>query len=210
VLALIVLTLELVGGLAVRRWHDRIQFVEELRLAAALQTFRPSERAGLSKPVVAVDLAADRSVRARPARCAPLTLLATRPSIGGGSWTGINGSPAQPVAMLTIRYADASAARADLADKRVALLQCHNVQLTFPPFDKPAQNFTIIERNWIRSAVGGRVAYALAGGGKRYDFYVRQYANTLTWTYGDDVSTPHVRQQVVDDLVGRLKEMARE
>ena len=57
---------------------------------------------------------------------------------------------------------------------------------------------------------GGRVAYALTGGGKRYDFYVRQYANTLTWTYGDDASTPQSARQVADDLVGRLKDMARE
>ncbi len=210
VLALVVLTLEVAAGLAIRRWRDRSQYVEALRLTAAMQTFRPSERAGLAKPVVAADLAADRSVRTLPARCAPLTLLATTSPLGGESWTGINGSPAKPVTMLTVRYADASAARADLADKRLALLRCRNVQLTFPPFDQPAQNFAISDRNWTRSAVGGRVAYALTGGGRRYDFYVRQYANTLTWTYGDDVSTPQVRQQVVDDLVGRLKDMARE
>ena len=47
-------------------------------------------------------------------------------------------------------------------------------------------------------------------GNKTYDFYVRRYANTLTWTYGDNASTPAVRRQVADDLVDRLKDIARE
>jgi hypothetical protein len=48
----------------------------------------------------------------------------------------------------------------------------------------------------------------LVGGDKRYDFYVRRYANTLTWTYADDVSTPQVREEVVRSLVERLEDLA--
>ena len=57
---------------------------------------------------------------------------------------------------------------------------------------------------------GDRVAYSLTAGDKTYRFYVRRYANTLTWTYADDVSTPAVRREVADDLVDRLKDIARE
>jgi hypothetical protein len=58
-------------------------------------------------------------------------------------------------------------------------------------------------------AASDRLAYALVGQGNRYDFYVRRYGNTLTWTYGDDHSGAELRREVVDDLVGRLKELAR-
>jgi hypothetical protein len=48
------------------------------------------------------------------------------------------------------------------------------------------------------------------GNQKRYVFYVRRYANTLTWSYGANESAPRVRQQVVDDLIDRLREMSEE
>jgi hypothetical protein len=48
------------------------------------------------------------------------------------------------------------------------------------------------------------------GHGNRYEFYVRRYANTVTWTYGDDHSGADVRREVVDDLVARLKELGHE
>jgi hypothetical protein len=94
--------------------------------------------------------------------------------------------------------------------KRVALARCAAVRLTFPPFDKPAEDFTIAERQWAAFAAGDRLAYALVGHGNRYEFYVRRYANTLTWTYGDDHTRVDVRRQVVDDLINRLKELSRE
>ncbi len=54
---------------------------------------------------------------------------------------------------------------------------------------------------------GGDATHA---GNRRYEFYVRRRANTLTWTYADDVSKPAVRQEVADCLIQRLTEMARE
>ena len=53
----------------------------------------------------------------------------------GESWTGINGSPAQPVNILTVRFRDTAAARRELAAKQAALLSCTSVRLTFPPFE---------------------------------------------------------------------------
>src|SRR5215207_1273949 len=81
-------------------WQERAQFVDAQRLRAALLTFRPPDRAGLAKPATAADLAPEHSVRTNPSRCAPLTLLGERPPTDGQSWSGINGSPAQPVSLV--------------------------------------------------------------------------------------------------------------
>ena len=81
----------------------------------------------------------------------------------------------------------------ELLDKRIALARCGTVRLTFPPFDKPAEDFTVAGRQWAAFPAGDRLRYALVGHGNRYDFYVRRYANTLTWTYGDDRSADPVR-----------------
>ena len=149
-------------------------------------------------------------MRTVPRRCRSLTLLAVRTALDGESWTGINGSPAQPVRTLSVRYSDAASARADFRQKRIALLTCRTVVLSFPPYDEPGQPYTVSHRALALSVFGDRVGYALTGGTKRYDFYVRRYANTLTWTYGDDSATPAVRRQVADDLVDRLKTIAQE
>ena len=204
------LGVEVAAGLTLQAWDDRRQLVGAQRLTVALETFRPSSRAGLSQEVAVAELAPDRAVHSDPARCTPLSLLAVKGALGGESWTGVNGSPDQPVTTLTVRYADASGARRELFKKRVALVRCGAVRLTFPPFDKPAEDFTIAERQWAAFAASDRLAYALVGQGNRYDFYVRRYANTLTWTYGDDHSGADVRREVVDDLVARLKELAGE
>ena len=196
-------------ALQVRAAYDRSQVVGAVRLNGALKTFRPSARSGQAEPVDPAALSPALAVRTEPARCAALTLLAVRPPIDGASWTGINGSPAQPVKTLTVRYADAASARAELWAKRRALGRCHTLRLVFPPFDEPAQTFTVHPTHRLRSAVGDRVSYDLAGAVKRYGVYVRQYANTLTWTYGDDTSTPEVRRQVADSLVDRLRELDR-
>ena len=126
----------------------------------------------------------------------------------GKSWTGINGTPAQPVSTLTVRFGDAAAARREMAAKQAALLRCGSVRLTFTPFDQPEQPFVVKGR---RLPVPGsdHVAYALEGQ-KRYEFYVRRYANTLTWSYGAEESRPSVRRAVVDDLVARLNDLAQE
>ena len=185
-LSIIAFSLEVAGGLEVRRWYDRSQFVEASQLSAALLTFRPSDRAGQSRRVEYADLAPGALVRTVPRRCRPLTLLAIRTALDGESWTGINGSPAQPVKTLTVRYSDAASARADLRQKRVAMLTCRTVVLSFPPYDEPGEPYTVSHRAPALSVFGDRVAYALTAGTKRYDFYVRRYANTLTWTYGDN------------------------
>jgi hypothetical protein len=60
----------------------------------------------------------------------------------------------------------------------------------------------------LSNAVGDTVRWGLVGDGRRFDFYVRRYGNTLSWTYADDVSTPEVREQVADSLVIRLQDLA--
>ncbi len=198
------------GWASARDWHDRNEVVEAQRLSAALLTFRPSDRAGLAKPATAADLAPERAVRTDPARCAPLTLLSEQAPADGQSWTGINGRPAQPVNILTVRFRDHAAARRELAAKQVALLTCGSVRLTFPPFDQPEERFEVAGRRQLPFPGDDRIGYALVGENKRYEFYVRRYANTLTWSYGANESTPSVRQQVVDDLINRLREMSDE
>jgi hypothetical protein len=197
------------GWSAVAAWRDRAEVVQASRLSAALRTFRPSERAGLAKPASAADLASDRGVRTNPPRCSSLTLLSRRMPLDGESWTGINGSPAQPVNILTVRFSDAAAARRELAAKQAALLTCGSVGLIFPPFDKPEERFEVYGRR-LPFPGEERVGYSLVGNGRRYEFYVRRYANTLTWSYGADESAAQVRQEVVDALIGRLREMASE
>ena len=204
------LSAEIATGLTIRGWLDRRQAVPAQRLTVALETFRPSERAGLSNSVDVAELAPGRSVRSDPARCKPLSLLAVTGAVGGESWTGVNGLPAQPVTTLTVRYPDSAGARQELLDKRIALLRCGTVRLTFPPFDKPAEDFRVTDRLWAAFPAGDRLRYVLVGHGNRYDFYIRRYANTLTWTYGDDRSADPVRRQIVDDLIGRLGELSRE
>jgi hypothetical protein len=208
-IGLALLSLEITAGWAVWPWRERTDLVDAQRLTVAMETFRPSEHAGLSEAVDVAELAPKRSVRSDPARCTPLSLLAVNGAIGGESWTGVNGSPEQPVTTLTVRYPDAARARWELLAKRVALATCATVRLTFPPFGKPAEDFDVAGRRWAVFSAGDRLRYALIGHGNRYDFYVRRYANTLTWTYGDDRSREGVRRQVVDDLIGRLKELAR-
>jgi hypothetical protein len=104
----------------------------------------------LSNNVNLADLTLGRSVRSDPAWCTPLSLLAVKEAIGGESWTGVNGTPAQPVTTLTVRYADAARVRRELLDKRVALVRCSTVRLTFPPFDVPPEEFSITGRQWQR------------------------------------------------------------
>jgi hypothetical protein len=209
VVAVALAAAEMVALVAVQRHLDRGREVSALRLASAMETFRPPDRRGLARSVNAPELDPAQSVRATPSRCAPLTVLALGPAADGQSWTGVNGSPAQPVTTLTVRYAAASAARAELRAKQLALLRCQSVRLTFPPFDAPSQEFIVSGRLHASNLLGDRLSYVLVGGGKRYGFYVRRYANTLTWTYADDVSMPQTRQQVVDSLVAQLWELDR-
>lgn len=194
--------------LAVRAALDRRQTVTELRLDAALATFRPAERAGLAQPLDPRAFTTDRNPRTDPAGCAPLTALASAPPLDGRSWTGVNGRPAQPVTLLVVRYADAGDARTELDRKRRAMLACTTVDVTFPPYDVPATAYEVEGRRWLTSAVGSTLRWSVVGGDRRFDFYVRRWGNTVMWTYADDVSTPAVREQVADSLVARLRELA--
>ena len=54
------------------------------------------------------------------------------------------------------------------------------------------------------------MSYTLAGERASYSFYVRRYANTLTWAYGATESQPAIRREVADDLARRLAELATE
>lgn len=199
------------GGLIVgtRAYVDHRQEVSDLRLTAAMKTFRPAPHAGLAKPLEADAFISDRNPRATPSTCAPLTALATGPARGGRSWTGAgNGSPAA-VTLLTVRFADADAARAELARKRWAMLRCRHVDVTFPPFDEPPVAYTVAGRHWATSSVGRRARWTLDGGGRTYSFYVERYGNSLTWTYDDDeISTPQDRAQVAADLIEELRGLA--
>ncbi|HEY0239301.1 MAG TPA: hypothetical protein VGC37_11680 [Friedmanniella sp.] len=209
VASLVLLAAEAGAVVGVRSTLDRRAYVTDLRLDAALQTFRPTGRAGLASAADPAGFSAAKNPRTEPGRCSPLVVLTTTPPLDGRSWTGINGDPAQPVTLLTIRFADADAARAELDRKRVAMLRCRHVAITFPPYDAPPTTYTVTARDWRTSAVGPVVRWSLVGGDRRFDFYVRRYANTLTWTYADDVSTPAVREEVARSLVERLEDLAR-
>ncbi|GAB2569898.1 hypothetical protein [Microlunatus antarcticus] len=207
VVSLVLLGAEVGAALGVRAALDRRAFVSDLRLDAALETFRPVDRSGLASPADPAGFGPDRSPRTDPAACAPLTVLTSTPPLDGRSWTGINGRPAQPVTLLVVRFADADAARAELDRKRVAMLRCTRVAVTFPPYDRPPTAYEVTGRHWLSSAAGSVVRWSLVDGDRRFDFYVQRYANTLTWTYADDVSTPPVREQVARSLVVRLRDL---
>jgi len=206
VLSLCLGGLQLAAFVTISRVRGDARFIEAPQLAAALQIFRPSEHPGSSTAVEPADLAPDRSVRTQPSRCAPLTLLATRSVLDARAWTGVSGSPLQPVRLFTVRYADASTAAAELRTKRLALLRCQHLRLTFSPFDGPVHDFTISNRHLWLLPVSDRLEYELEETGENYAFYLRRYANTLTWTYGDGGGA-RVRQKVADDLVGCLREL---
>lgn len=207
--SLVLLGAEVGAVLGVRSALDRRAYVSELRLDAALDTFRPVDHPGLASPTDHATFSPDRDPRTDPSACAPLAVLTSTTPLDGRSWTGIGGRPAQPVTLLTVRFADADAARAELDRKRVALLRCRTVTITFPPYDAPPTTYTVTGRHWFSSARGPVVRWSLVGPDRRFDFYVRRYANTLTWTYADDVSTPQVREEVADSLVTRLEDLAR-
>lgn len=206
--SLVVVGAEVGAAYAVRSTLDHRAYVTELRLDAALETFRPVERPGLAAPADPATFGPDQNPRTDPAACAPLSVLTTTTPVDGRSWTGASGRPLQPVTLLVVRFADAAAARGELDRKRLALLRCHRVAITFPPYDGPPTTYTVEDRLRPTTAAGPVVRWTLVGGERRFDFYVRRYANTLTWTYADDVSTPQVREEVADSLVTRLQDLA--
>ena len=207
--AFVLLAAEVGVALAVRSALDERVYVSALRLDAAMQTFRPTGQAGLASPADPASFGPEQNPRTDPASCTALAVLTTSAPLDGRSWTGVNGHPAQPVTLLTVRFADADAARAELDRKRLALVRCRAVAISFPPYADPPTTYAVTGRRWATSAVGPVVRWSLVGGDRRFDFYVRRYANTLTWTYADDVSTPEVREEVARSLVTRLEDLAR-
>ena len=153
-LSIVLLTAELAAGVSVRQRIDQHRAVTDQRLRVALLTFRPSERAGMPNDVTAAELTGENQVRTVPGWCSALSLLAVAPPEAGQSWTGINGSPAEPVRTLTVRYAQASSARQAIRQKRLALARCRKVSLIFPPFDEPPQDFSVSGRSRPSNAVG--------------------------------------------------------
>ena len=208
-LSMVVLSGEVAAGVAVRQRIDQHRAVTDQRLRVALLTFRPAEYAGRPNDVTAAELAGENLVRTVPDRCSALSLLAVVPPEGGQSWTGINGSPAEPVRTLTVRYGEASSARQAMRQKRLALARCRKVSLIFPPFDEPAQDFSVSGRSRPSNVVGETLRYSLVGADQRYVFIVRRYVNTLTWSYGNERGA-QAREEVVIDLTRRLAELGRE
>lgn len=202
------LLLQVAGLFLVRREIDRREQVSDERLLVALQTFRPSERAGRARRVPPADLGPERSVRSDPSSCAALSLLSTGQALDGASWSGISGQPVQPVTILAVRFADADQARAALREKRLALLTCRSVRLTFAPYDEPAREFGVTFGP--AALLPDRASYGLVSGGERYEFYVRRWGNTLTWTYDKDRERIRVSRRVVDDLADRLENLSKE
>ena len=90
------------------------------------------------------------------------------------------------------------------------MLRCRRVSDHLPAVRRRRRPPTPSRAGTGRAAPSGPVVrWSLVGGDRRFDFYVRRYANTLTWTYADDVSTPQVREEVADSLVARLEDLAR-
>ena len=89
--------------------------------------------------------------------------------------------------------------------KRVALARCPLIRVSFPPFDQLSAEYRVSGHFPISLLRWNRVRYTLSGEDS-YEFYVRQYANTLMWTYGDADDSSTLRAQAVDNLVARLKD----
>lgn len=208
-LAVISLALQAAAVLRVRGAILDRRPIDQVGLGAAMQTFRPAEHPGLSRPVTRSDLDPALAVQSVPGYCAPLSVLSTGRALDGVSWSGAAGNPLQPVLLLSVRFGDAEQARAEIVRKRIALLRCSQVQLTFPPFREPGRPFEVRVRSWPPEVwLNDRMSYALVEGGRRFEFYVRRYDNVVTWSYGDPDGVA-LRRGIVDDLAARLSELQR-
>jgi hypothetical protein len=76
----------------------------------------------------------------------------------------------------------------------------------FSALDQQSALYRVSDRSPISPLRLDRVRYTLSGENS-YEFYMRQFANTLTWTYGRDDNSSTVRAQAVDNLVARLQEL---
>jgi hypothetical protein len=212
VVGLLTLALLAGGTVGLTRWRDARLTITEQQLGVALATFRPADLGGQPDVVPTADLTTDDQVRSDPAACVPLVRLAPDGAAGAESWSGVSGTPRQPVQLLTVRFADPGAARAELERKRTALRRCDRVALSFPPFAEPAASFGVSsdDQLWLPT---DHLTYRLTST-NTYAFYLRRYGSTLTWSYANQTQTNdapdgHVRQAVVDDLVARLEQIVR-
>jgi hypothetical protein len=99
------------------------------------------------------------------------------------NWSGTAGHPPQWVNFVTLRFSSAADARQALFRKRVALARCHQIRASFPPFDQLSALYHVSGSSTMSLLRFNRVRYTPSGE-ESYEFYVRQYANTLTWIYG--------------------------
>jgi len=121
-------------------------------------------------------------------------------------WSGVVGDQAQWVIIVTVRFSSAADARRALLSKRVALVRCPSIRATFPPFDQVSEIYRVSDHSPVWPLRWDRVRYTLSGEDS-YEFYVRQFGNTLTWTYGEVDRSSTARAQAVDSLVAHLREL---
>ncbi len=189
------------------RWTDQKQYVSQHKLEVALLTFYHSPHKGQAD-ALSIESLIDTTLIAHPATCVPLAVALTSVSHVNDTyaWSGTAGQPPQWANFLTIRFSSAVDARHALLSKRVALAQCRQIRASFPPFDQQSALYRVSDRSPISPLRLDRVRYTLSGE-NGYEFYMRQFANTLTWTYGSDDNSSTVRAQAVDSLVARLQEL---
>lgn len=203
---LVTLGLVLGSGWLSVRWLDRKQYVSQHKLDVALLTFPHSPHIGHVLPL-SIEAYSEETPTARPTKCVPLVVTPTPVSSVTEivAWSGTAGDPPLWVNFVTLRFHSAADARRALLIKRVALVRCRRISVSFPPFREVSGEYQVSDHSPVGLAGLSRVRYTLSGE-KSYDFYARQYANTLTWTYGSADESSAARAQAVDDLVARLQD----
>jgi hypothetical protein len=210
-LSVVIIVLVLIRGLELAsavRWMDQEQYISQRRLEVAMLTTYHSPDRG-EPTTLSVDNLGEYTIIAQPAKCVPLAVAPTDLSqvTDAMAWWGTVGDNAQWVNLLTLRFNSADDARWALLSKRVALLRCPLIRATFPPFDELSEFYRVSDHSPISPLRWNRVRYTLSGTDSYYDFYVRQFANTVTWTWGSADKSSTGRAQAVDSLVGRLREL---
>jgi hypothetical protein len=199
--------LELAAGLVGVSWMDREQYVSRHRLEVALLTTFHSPGSGAPRTWSVDDLVSQTPIVAEPARCVRLAVpsfLFDVTDLAG--WSGTVGDPAHSVAIMTVRFSSAAEARRTMLRTRVTLMRCNVIRMTFPPFDQLSKSYRVSDHSPRWQLGWGRVRYTLSGEDS-YEFYARQFGNTLTWTWGRVDKSATARAQAVDQLVARLREV---
>ena len=196
--------LELGATLVWVRWMDREQYISQRRLQAALLTTYHSPDRGLPTTLSFADLG-QHLVFARPSKCQPLTAPTSLLHItAAGIWSGtVEG---QSVSIVAVSFSSAADARRELLSKRVALARCPMIRVKFAPYDQVAKLHRVSDHSPISPLRWNRVRFRISREDS-YEFYVRQFGNTLTWTYGYADKSSTVRAQAVDSFVARLREL---